>query len=1083
MEAGDGSQERSQEERRERCRAAFREGRVSVAREEAHEALLRAAEKGDTRWVAAWLDFLGDVAQRTGDVEGARRDHLAAMSVYRQLGSDAGQGDVELSMGFLAERIGQLPAAREHFENARDAFQRAGREGGVARALTGLAGIAALAGERERAKALYSDALDLCQRAGTPQDLANVRYGMLERLAAEEPRQAIARLEQLGADYARLGDPLGVANCRFVVASALGRLGDVADAERHASIATRLYGELETYYGKARSLELQGELALRAGDSTSAFGFFLAGQADAERAGRRQHAAWLKFRAGSAMVDLGSSERGFAMVVEARQELADHGQLEGAAAEIEAWMESARRALSAADERLRAMDVAERAVVDLIAVTEHDDRWTIVLEIAWSLLCSDLKPPTPMPPFSALLDRLAAVGAVSGELRDEGGDPQPYCRLDPALARAAVSAMQPARNDQLLELLERVTRARFLLKMTVAATVATAGTAIATGNRLGRYLRRRKQLKAAGDVLAGVLAVAHEQGAPESPTLRELERVVLMRSDPDPEESIRRLRAGRFDPAIDVAAFKRQARQAGLLLALICTSEEDDRMSMILDGIWRGHCSILAPGDEPPDPWSIARELDSHRLISATRMSDGGLPEHLRYQVDAAIVRLFGGIIDADLFRRLLASMAAAWTEFFERNAAVPERQTVRAGIGAALYAYRCGGLATAFHWLEGTVLPVARRTGEHPFVLEHLRRLSAASGDPQLVARFVVAEAGPEERNVARLSQHIERLALEQQLAAAVLAASVLFEWSYAAGLIEEAFAVAETALARIHHGGLGAWSRGTWNERRLNALYAAGRHREILDSLPAALAAADEARLVAPTPLAAGKLREQVLYHALGATKTLGEWSLALELNADRLASLEARQAGEVEIADGRFHDYAALLELGDGAAAERRLLECQDVFERAAAWPMLGTTLGARAIVAGRTGAHAHAVTLAEQSLRTIYRAPLGPECVASAHHRYGNAVDRVRGEPPVVTAHCFAAALLYCLAGRRHQAAPIVVWIRSVDPGAVAQLASSDVDELVAQVERLEGVRLGALLRGTWPDRTVAACLREIASLQA
>jgi tetratricopeptide (TPR) repeat protein len=1046
------------------------EGDLERARQIIEETLTMAAAERNTFAIAASLDLLGDVLQRGGDVKAARRSYTGALSVYRQLGSAVGIGDVELSMGFLAERIGDLSAASAHFEQAHQAYHQAGADRRKARALFGRGLVSSSRKDRDEAQRRYQEALAISEKVGDRHGETNIRLKLAELLLSGDVQRSIGELQAVILAYRELGDQLGVANAQCLLSQADLALGSLDSAEKQLAVASDIYAQVRAPYGLSRCYELRGDLALRRGDREAALAFYAKGQAEAKHAGRHHHAAWIAFRSGTVLVDSGVVAAGLDVVKDARRVLKEESQID-ALAQVDEWLERARCSLARGREQLSPLSREGKLLVEVLSLIDSVDCCEDVLAPRWHLLCESVDEATQAQSFARVLGELVSTGVVRcGTRKLESVDARRY-EMSDDLARAAVAELNPRRKEQILEVLERTWRAKFLVEMIFPSEMA-----VRSGSRVATYLMRRRRFVESVPLLTGLLSVARTIGSPEEPIVHLLGSAAAASGEKRLIESYEAARVGKHETSHATEAFAASARAAGLYLALVCKAEEQDRITVVIDAVWDRLWQPRRVASDLPSRRCALDELNAAGLVRIEPTCNHAKGAQ-RYAMDAALAKHVSDVLDPRVAEGVLTSMAEAWRDYFARNIDAPDGQTVRAGLGAAVYWARVGRFEDAFDLLEHHVLPVARRTGEAEWVVPHLRRIAEQSGDSMLVARYAVLEAGTGPTSRRRLADRLGQLVRDGRLAAAVLAAEVLYMRYRDAGETADALKTAEGTLARLPASGLGLWALATWNDRRLEALYLSGRYHDVLDALPCGVSAAEAARDAEPVTRSADKLRELMLNRAVGAAKALSDWALALELNAKILASLAARNADDVTRAHYRCGDYASLLEQGDPGAADRLLVECQQVFAKAEDASKEGFVLAARGIVASRRGEHRVAIKLQEDGLRALYRGRADTEIVANSHHNYGNALCRSDAAPAIFAAHWLAAALLFDLAGSR-TAVGIIDRLSAVARSESKQVLPDSVGELIRRVECVQGVRLGELIHSLQDDAGTVACFEHL-----
>ena len=717
-------------------RAALFRGDLNVARELCEAALQRAAEENDPVAVGAILDLVGDILQRAGSVDEARRSYASALAVFSRLGNTRGLGAVQASLGTLAERMGDMSTAAEHFEKALQEYESVAAHRGMARALLGLAGIAAERGAREDARRRYEEARRLYEGANEGHGLANARRGLASLLLVEDPRAAAAEVEAIIPLYEEHEDRLGEANCLLLLARAKTAMGASVDAERHARAAGKIFEGIHSSYGISQSCELRGELAVRDGDSSSAHTFFLFGKAKARESGRPHYEAWLAFRSGTVLVQMGRAREGFSIVEQARSDLLKFGQT-GSVAEVDTWMAGARRMFAEGAAHLAALTPPHRLLLELLTLAEHEDRYAHLLGPIWPAVWKAIGLAGETPPFKRLLEDLIQKGVLRIDQVDVEGHPlQNLDAATAAIAHAVRFELPADRQEQILRVFERVWRSCFLADM-----IAPRENTVRSGRRFGVYLLRRQQLEASTNVLRGVLDVARSLGCNEEAIWADLNRAAFAGGRADWIQWNEAARADRKLSSTAAADFARSAKACGLFLALVSCTEPDDRLSYIVDGIWRALWPSMCGPDEPLDIEVVWRELQDAGLLRFTTTdhdtrTNAGVVAVRRYELDAA-ADVLRAALDRHVRNTLLLALARAWADFFARSAGSPNTQTMHAGFGVAVYLSQMGDFKGAFDWLEQKVLALARSRGEERWVWLHLQRIAQDSGDPALADRF----------------------------------------------------------------------------------------------------------------------------------------------------------------------------------------------------------------------------------------------------------------------------------------------------------------------------------------------------------
>ena len=104
-----------------------------------------------------------------------------------------------------------------------------------------------------------------------------------------------------------------------------------------------------------------------------------------------------------------------------------------------------------------------------------------------------------------------------------------------------------------------------------------------------------------------------------------------------------------------------------------------------------------------------------------------------------------------------------------------------------------------------------------------------------------------------------------------------------------------------------------------------------------------------------------------AVTAALQLERWEQALSLNAEVVASTEARGASALEVARTRYNDYGPLIRLGRYGEAHALLMECREVFESEGDLRGLGKVFSALADLEDELGHRDRAIRHEQTALR--------------------------------------------------------------------------------------------------------------------
>jgi len=140
----------------------------------------------DTAAITGALNRVGNLRQRTGDPEGARRAYLEAQSLASVTGDGAEEAAARSNLGTLFEEAGDLASADAQYQAARALAESAGAGATLATILNNQALLARGQGDPQRAIDLLGAALAIDRKRGNEAGAAN-------------------RLRNLGAVYAAVG--------------------------------------------------------------------------------------------------------------------------------------------------------------------------------------------------------------------------------------------------------------------------------------------------------------------------------------------------------------------------------------------------------------------------------------------------------------------------------------------------------------------------------------------------------------------------------------------------------------------------------------------------------------------------------------------------------------------------------------------------------------------------------------------------------------------------------------------------------------------------------------------------------------
>jgi CHAT domain len=510
----------------------------------------------------------------------------------------------------------------------------------------------------------------------------------------------------------------------------------------------------------------------------------------------------------------------------------------------------------------------------------------------------------------------------------------------------------------------------------------------------------------------------------------------------------------------------------GPLLATLTAAALIEAESLPSPGGGGGADAVEQPGEEAG-------------ASSEDRPVAGGGPGPVAYRLHPGVAAAITAQAGPGVREAVDAWLAAFWDavseQARERAGGEDSGRVVRAGLAAAPYLLRRGDWDTAGFLLDHAVVR-DRSPGTVQAVLPSLRRIAAATGKPEdasALGRVLAGvDAGEAER---RLRGAVDAAAGSGGFQIASAAAGELVTLLMAAGRLGEALAVAGDTAEFTGRAGLGPWTRLGDQARRLQVLRRMGEHARVLaetETLRAAMAGLP-ARRGASEAVNPWNVRETILNVGRASALATEDWKRCLDLNAEIAASVRQRGAGVHEVTRTRCNDAGPLIELGRLGEAGRLLAECQRVFEDHADPPRLAMVLGTRASLEAVLGRRQEAADLGRAALRLSYARP-EPRDIAASHHNLALYLGWLGGDRAEQRAHRLAAALICQMSGMAHDLArtlrALAAELRGDDPAAGLP---ATVAQVVADVERTEGVRLGALLAALQPDpQAVEDALAEI-----
>jgi hypothetical protein len=513
------------------------------------------------------------------------------------------------------------------------------------------------------------------------------------------------------------------------------------------------------------------------------------------------------------------------------------------------------------------------------------------------------------------------------------------------------------------------------------------------------------------------------------------------------------------------------------LFWLLCCLEERDRQRVVLDDNWAGLRQALGRDGHPQDADQALAAIAARGLTAIQAESDETDELYAIHPMVAEAGRAQAGMS----FRDTVDIQIAGYWHRMHRYASgenaegsVHTRLLVRAGLSAVPY-----GLRQQF-W-EGAAVLLGNAFLRDP------SRANAAAVLPtiQQITRHHPRAAGV----LATVLEMIDPTAAENMLRAALADAITRGDyWSASviaarltylclgSGRFVEALHLTEQTAGYTELAGMGPWAQLGDAARRLQVLGEMGQASQVLaevgrlrarmDTLPATPATDGRAEAILPWTA-----REMLLDAGRNASRQLGRWPEALELNAAILASMSDRRAPAAEIARARFNDYGPLLHLGRTDEALALLLDCRQVFEDAQDAGMLGAILGALAHTEYQRGHGDAAVRLERDALR--YRYLTGDVAgIALSYHNLGNSLAEHARQPGPALASHLAAALIEAITGSGGSINPVgaaAADLRELGGGGAPPRDIADLGDRLADIP---GTDLPGLITRLCPDPQAA-----------
>ena len=514
----------------------------------------------------------------------------------------------------------------------------------------------------------------------------------------------------------------------------------------------------------------------------------------------------------------------------------------------------------------------------------------------------------------------------------------------------------------------------------------------------------------------------------------------------------------------------------------LCCMEERDRTRPVLDSAWNGLRKLLGCAEDSLPVDAGVAALAARGLASVSRETAEAGEFYEIHPGLAAAGRAGAG---EAVQRAVDNSLRDYWLDVF--GPAREQGQTrlaARSALGVAPYLVRLGRLAAAVGFLE-YVLAWDQSPATVSMILPTLRRIAAATDG--------TADEAPTAVMLAKCLSVTDLAAAEQQMRqalalarahgddeAARAAISGLIAYCDRLGRLDEAMVLAEEQAAASREAGLGPWTQISHEVSRLLLLLEQGRAGEVLaeatrllnymNTLPEFDRASESVR-------GTWAVREHLLNVVAAAAMELNRYQDTLDLNAERLASMRARDAAETDLAAALFNNYGPLRHLGRVDEAVAVLRECRAVFERAHDIRGLSEVLNALATVEYQRGHGDIAIELRQDALRYLY---LGADVqgIALGHHNLGTDLHDHVGDLDGAVVHHLAAAMLQAVGKGRFLERSVEELALDLRQSDNARTVPADVAELCYRAGKVPGVTLSRLLTGLASEAQLQETLRQL-----
>jgi hypothetical protein len=539
-----------------------------------------------------------------------------------------------------------------------------------------------------------------------------------------------------------------------------------------------------------------------------------------------------------------------------------------------------------------------------------------------------------------------------------------------------------------------------------------------------------------------------------------------------------------------------------LMAGFLACLEENDRRPSVIDATWVGVWRRLnrrrwprwprwlSQLRRPPAQAPLLAALAAAALAQPDRYSGAGTAssagnqqETLSYRMHPGVAAAIQSTVGPAVRDAIDTELATFWVKEGYRKQRSGDDQDVDAVVKAAL--------AIQPYLIRLRLWDGARNMIEQAVT----RDQSAATTESALPFLRQIADASPGAREHAILGRTLRTVdppAAEQLLRGSLAHAVRQRDYEFATAVITdlvhllcdsarlaEALALLETKPGYTQQAGLGPWSQLGDQALRLYVLGLRGAHPLVLSEV------ADRIAEMERLPYRANRenvdqwtVREMIFDTGYFSALAIDAWQLALDLNAELLASQRQRGASPLELASTQLNDVGPLSQLGRVDEARQVLRSCRTIFEENNDIAELARVFGVLAHLEV-TGGHPEIAAEFERTVLRILYTRSDPREIAMSHESLARYLQLAAADPAGQAAHQLAAVLLYRLADlttdlvnaehvlvtRLHESR-----LRGID-GTVQFPAT--LSELTQTAELTDGVRLMGLIDTLEPDPQAAA----------